>query len=186
MKESMEERVSYEMALLIKENRELRESIENLNGHIEVLQAKYDKLYELTKKKKEHKTHKEYDCDTDVKAGDKIVILDACAKTPALPIGGVFVVKKALQGESAFCLQLHKSIIGAGGYEDGWSRIYSHQYQWKKVSDNTKVTEIFAVAGYKANAVNNYGWFNGVCGDYHHEYENIMDVKKANKNEKNI
>lgn len=104
--ENIEDTIAYEMAMLVKENRELRTNLEKLNRNNTDLHRKCDYLREVIHKmkekangKKEKPAYQLYDVPHNLKKGCHVVITESCAKAAKFPKGFVLQVNTISKNE---------------------------------------------------------------------------------------
>lgn len=107
----MQENIAYEIAMLVKENRELKLEVDELKDRCSMYQRENERLRELIRKKKtkaikkvEEKEMRLYDVpgedDEDIAKFNKVVIVEASAKNQKFPNGFVLYVKHISKNES--------------------------------------------------------------------------------------
>lgn len=141
----MQENIAYEMALLLKENRELKETIRGLEEDVNYWRAEYDRIVTRIEKPKKERTSKPPLCEIpeDLKAGDKIALYDV-PEGSAYKDGFVFeVVKVASTRMAVYAEYIFDSLCGPVR-RNSTLRVIQHKF--KKVPKDTEVSHIVAVS----------------------------------------
>lgn len=139
------ESIAYEMALLVKENRELRQAVgewerryNELDYDFDSYRAQIERARERERQRKERqpKEVKLFDVPRDFKEGDKVVITQTSAKDPMFVKGFVIAIKSIAKNENGLV-----TIKGEHAYKyDTWkdekmsnTLITNKFYEWQAV-----------------------------------------------------
>lgn len=134
-----QEFIAFEMAMLLKENRKLRDEVVAIrNAYTDIkeecndLRNEISKLKEKRKEEKVKKVYDLYDAPFDVDEGSHIVITDVQAKTTRIPKGFVLSVSRISKNDEGaiFVYGKYQSVIK--GWENG-------RYVPKTIMRNTKI-----------------------------------------------
>lgn len=196
MEENMtaQESVAYEMAMLVKENRELRSKYDDRMRAFEKLRdICFDTEEECRKLKQEirelkHPNKKDLGYlwyEKDVPQGAKVVISDTAAKLPRYPIGFVMEVEHVSVREDGLATLYGKMLYRDEAQEGDNAqdkliegRINTKTYSWARVDDYTKLSTMVQKKGKKRDCYPGIGCYDkdGRYEACHYEYENLMYI----------
>lgn len=133
------------MALLLKENRELKETIRSLEEDVNYWRAEYDRIVTRIEKPKKERTPKPHLCEIpeDLKAGDKIVLYDV-PEGSVYADGFVFEVTKIASTNTAVYAEYTFDSLRGPVRRNSTLRVTTHKF--KKVPKDTEVSHIVAVS----------------------------------------
>lgn len=141
----MQENIAYEMALLLKENRELKEAIKRLEESVNYWRDEHDRLMTKIEKPKKERTPKPHLCEIpeDLKAGDKIALYDV-PEGSVYADGFVFEVTKIASTRMAVYAEYIFDTLCGPVRRNSTLRVIQHKF--KKVPKDTEVSHIVAVS----------------------------------------
>lgn len=185
MEKEMQENIAYEMAMMAKYNRELREElakkneqIRDLNSYIEEL--RYDLESMKAKKNAEAEATLNENCDFNVEEGDRIVITWTSGDSHS--IGEVYEVAKGRingpwimrnNNETYYNINLKKfnedgtPKAGAGSVLS----LKSNSVHWRKVDASTPLSKRIKVV----DKVTEDRW-GCMSKQFHYEFENLVNI----------
>lgn len=174
----MEQQIAYEMALLVKENRELREQVERLSQAHESANAERERLLEeILELKRGLKENVLIDANSDVNSGDYVSITK-CTKSSKYEIGFVFEVDHIHLSNSGI-----KTLFGYYYWRDDvknkdakieMAKINNKSYGWDKVKADTMSTLVLAQGSSLKQSFKEYD-LNGKLIPCHYESENLIN-----------
>ena len=185
MENEIQENIAYEMAMMAKYNRQLREELDQKNEQINYLNSHIEELIDdlnimASKKNAEYKASLNEDCDFDVQEGDRVVI--TWTNSDSHRVGEVYEVAKGLingpcrnrkKGETYYNINL-KKFNEDGTKKDGIGAVLSLKssaVHWRKIDASTPLSKRIKVVDKITE-----GRFGRTNVKYHYEFENLAGV----------
>ncbi len=175
LKKSLSQRVCMfevmqEMAILSRENRELRGEIRNLEARV----TEYKKQIEKANKKEEAKKEMKLFESDEVRKGDKIVVVDCTAKSPNVPVGCVVMVTDYSKNGKNAMVVYEREVSEYFHKVSETGRLTENRYLWVKVPDDTPLTRFVVKEGFGELFCS-----TDYRGERKHiELENVYDLSK--------